>query len=253
MNMKTNICGIGLCIAGLLAASSAQADVVLTFNENGPYTGNPYQVLTGGTGTIQYVNQALDNNGATSVGNGDHVPSGGDASTLAYLIPYEGPNANLNYGWVVVYAPGTSTPGVNDVNIVDLIHFDNSYGSGPSYLEYTGGPNSTIYGQIFYYSKEGTGNAANNWVTSTTLASVLGAGNTVGITEPSNGQITYDPAALGSPGYNTLFSTPTAAVPQYDFQFNSVVPEPSAILAGAMMLLPFGASTLRFLRKNRAA
>jgi hypothetical protein len=38
-----------------------------------------------------------------------------------------------------------------------------------------------------------------------------------------------------------------------NFDCLTVVPEPSAILSGAAMLLPFGASTLRFLRKNRAA
>jgi hypothetical protein len=33
----------------------------------------------------------------------------------------------------------------------------------------------------------------------------------------------------------------------------SVVPEPSTIISGVLMLLPFGASTLRILRRNRAA
>jgi hypothetical protein len=31
------------------------------------------------------------------------------------------------------------------------------------------------------------------------------------------------------------------------------VPEPTTMIAGAMLLLPFGASTLRILRKNRTA
>lgn len=35
--------------------------------------------------------------------------------------------------------------------------------------------------------------------------------------------------------------------------FSSDVPEPTTLIAGAMLLLPFGASTLRILRKNRAA
>ena len=33
----------------------------------------------------------------------------------------------------------------------------------------------------------------------------------------------------------------------------SVVPEPTTMVAGALLLLPFGASTLRILRKNRTA
>jgi hypothetical protein len=32
-----------------------------------------------------------------------------------------------------------------------------------------------------------------------------------------------------------------------------VVPEPTTMIAGALLLLPFGASTLRILRKNRTA
>jgi hypothetical protein len=40
-----------------------------------------------------------------------------------------------------------------------------------------------------------------------------------------------------------------------NFQFNVVtpVPEPTTMVAGAMLLLPFGASTLRILRKSRTA
>jgi hypothetical protein len=33
----------------------------------------------------------------------------------------------------------------------------------------------------------------------------------------------------------------------------ALVPEPTTVLAGALLLLPFGASTIRFLRKNRTA
>jgi hypothetical protein len=31
------------------------------------------------------------------------------------------------------------------------------------------------------------------------------------------------------------------------------VPEPTTVVAGALLLLPFAASTIRFMRKNRAA
>jgi hypothetical protein len=35
--------------------------------------------------------------------------------------------------------------------------------------------------------------------------------------------------------------------------FGTPVPEPTTMIAGALLLLPFGASTLRILRKGRAA
>jgi hypothetical protein len=38
-----------------------------------------------------------------------------------------------------------------------------------------------------------------------------------------------------------------------DIAVTSTVPEPTTMLAGALLLLPFGANTLRILRKNRAA
>ena len=43
-----------------------------------------------------------------------------------------------------------------------------------------------------------------------------------------------------------------AGTTTYDFE-PAVVPEPTTIIAGALLLLPFGASTLRGLRRNRTA
>jgi hypothetical protein len=39
----------------------------------------------------------------------------------------------------------------------------------------------------------------------------------------------------------------------YDFELTAPVPEPTTVIAGALLLLPFGASTLRILRRSRAA
>lgn len=36
-----------------------------------------------------------------------------------------------------------------------------------------------------------------------------------------------------------------------DFAYTAAVPEPTTVIAGALLLLPFGASTLRMLRKSR--
>ncbi len=52
-----------------------------------------------------------------------------------------------------------------------------------------------------------------------------------------------DPLSVGNlSGWNIFEGKPTT----------SSVPEPSTIVAGALLLLPFGVSTLRILRKNRA-
>ncbi len=42
-------------------------------------------------------------------------------------------------------------------------------------------------------------------------------------------------------------------ISQVTQSFHQVVPEPTTMIAGALLLLPFGASTLRILRKNRTA
>ena len=61
---------------------------------------------------------------------------------------------------------------------------------------------------------------------------------------------------LSDEGFNTVVATST----QYAFEIDNVafgasysaVPEPSTVVAGALLLLPFGVSTLRIMRKNKA-
>jgi hypothetical protein len=246
MKMQAKQCGIALCMAGLLAASAAQATatIALTFDENGNWSVAP----PGSPSGITYSTTDLDNKpGTVGLGtlSGKSEPSGGGAATLDYLYA-PGGSTWLEYGWLVVYAPGATLGGT--ANIVDLIHFDNSVGND-------GG----VSDQMFFYSLEGTGNLANNWVSSGTLSAILAAANTVSINENLDGSILYNPASYfvngeSAPGYNMNDTSGFApAGTQYTYNFQSIVPEPSAMLAGAIMLLPFGASTLRFLRKNRAA
>ena len=58
---------------------------------------------------------------------------------------------------------------------------------------------------------------------------------------PGNGQEFEATVALGYPDGVPIALTITP------------VPEPTTMIAGALLLLPFGASTLRMLRKNRMA
>jgi len=80
----------------------------------------------------------------------------------------------------------------------------------------------------------------------------------------SNLHFTWDPTALAS-GTTDLLVVDTASSQFGINTFSGVedgggadvsvyaVPEPTTILAGALLLLPFGASTLRFARKSRVA
>jgi len=111
------------------------------------------------------------------------------------------------------------------------------------------------------------------------------------VTSPNLGYVYSDPSLNtaydinGSDGHNHVYSTPYTGggpiidsipvgtyvafedlpFPDSDFNYfdetyvftdiavTSTVPEPTTMLAGALLLLPFGANTLRILRKNRAA
>jgi len=64
------------------------------------------------------------------------------------------------------------------------------------------------------------------------------------------------PEALlsGVPGNANLYVNPNLGAVLATFTSDAdVVPEPTTVLAGVLLLLPFGASTLRILRKNRKA
>jgi hypothetical protein len=54
------------------------------------------------------------------------------------------------------------------------------------------------------------------------------------------------------PSLTTLFTSPGGTTASYSGSI-SAVPEPSTVVAGFLLLLPFGVSTLRILRKNTAA
>lgn len=53
--------------------------------------------------------------------------------------------------------------------------------------------------------------------------------------------------------YNAVNDSGASITYQITPQIHNAVPEPTTMIAGALLLLPFGASTLRILRKARAA
>ena len=53
--------------------------------------------------------------------------------------------------------------------------------------------------------------------------------------------------------YSTQVQNPNGQSYNVNQDQLAIVPEPTTMIAGALLLLPFGASTLRILRKNRVA
>jgi len=94
-----------------------------------------------------------------------------------------------------------------------------------------------------------TPNIAGNGVVPVALSSdVTLSGNSTG-----NDYLAWDPS------YSPYPTVPAGTAEQQVADTINVegdwvrVPEPTTIISAAMLLLPFGASTLRFIRKNRAA
>jgi hypothetical protein len=71
---------------------------------------------------------------------------------------------------------------------------------------------------------------------------------------PSNTPYTWT-GPTGTFAFDLLYAEVDGApaVLETDLPLTQSVPEPTTMVAGALMLLPFGASTLRILRKNRMA
>jgi len=214
MNFDSKKFGIGLCLAGLLGATSVQANsitpITLTFDENGNTTGN----FGGATIIHGQVSDSL------SAVNGT-IPSGGGATTLDYLFPIDPSppysNTHFYWGWLAIYDPNGA--------LSDLIHFDNSHGITVNGV-------TTTYDSLFFYSSDHDGDLADNWVSSGTLTAILASPNLVKLTEGANGITDYTPSSSSSPG-EFLDSNGSPVTQQYTFEFISDAPD----VASTMPLL----------------
>ncbi len=105
--------------------------------------------------------------------------------------------------------------------------------------------NSTGYNKLggnAFKAPDLTGNVLNDYTDD--LNALLGAS----LTPVDGSLLTADPAGQSGAGQDQIFiSTASQA------HVITPVPELSTIFAGALMLLPFGVSTLRIMRKNRMA
>jgi len=122
-------------------------------------------------------------------------------------------------------------------------------GAGRAILTWTSGQKylGLLWGSVDDY------NTLELWNGTTYVGTVTGA---EALASPSGNQGVNGTVYVNI--YSDLaFDKVIASSTQYAFEFDNVaysaVPEPTTMVAGALLLLPFGASTLRMLRKNRAA
>ena len=111
------------------------------------------------------------------------------------------------------------------------------WGTPASWINYNGGVIGAFGNS--WWAVHGTDPNSPDYYTGVTQADIDALGNDMLAYQTYwTGEVRYQDA---NGNYQTM-----------DLQLN-VVPEPTTMLAGALLLLPFGASTLRILRKNRTA
>jgi hypothetical protein len=163
---------------------------------------------------------------------------------------YAGTQYTYNYESFTSASPGLNPTGDWSANgIVDAAWLWNKYGGTVSTADqgaglalamlellYNGGPNGTYVSNPNATQFAPNFYSDNNAHTAYTgyLQDFVNAGS-----------------AVSSPATYGIF-VPTSSSGQ-EFIFISPVPEPTTLIAGALLLLPFGASTLRIVRRNRAA
>jgi len=128
----------------------------------------------------------------------------------------------------------------------------------------------TGVGTLFLSDGAGNNLTGNlNWITIQTVQSIGGinAALNVNVTGLAYGGLNTDLLALANGANGSLnlsfqfspsqslaqLTTGSAQIGSYSGSLaGAAVPEPSTVIAGALLLLPFGASTLRILRKRQA-
>jgi hypothetical protein len=235
--MKKNKTNVGLlCGATILAACQvSSASLSYTASIGGSaLPGQNYATFDGlpagsAGGTDGGVNVSFTPDGLAATGN--------SVSNQHYAVPYLSGNNNL-------YFPGSSL--------------------GPDTTQYlsTGlGSATLMLGDTRYmgllWGSIDPSNKLQLYNGATLIGTILGSDIISLIGTPSIPNTGVDGTAYVNINSSTAFNKVVMTSGQYSFEFDNVaygaVPEPSTVVAGALLLLPFGISTVRILRKKQVA
>jgi hypothetical protein len=256
--MKKQKWKIATVVAALGSALSAQANLTPI---GGPSSdGNP-------PGTLVDVMHALVGPGydATSAANrvddsSDQIWTSGGKTTSTLLLEIAGNRNDTSFG---LYNLSTLDKlevfsGPQSAVTAQTVIFTGTsaqVGNGPSvdignnFGFYISGPGGT------FYSQQGQNGGTDHMLTLTTATAT-----TLQLDNPALGSSWAQPNTTATWNPNEYLLA-WEDLPNGDFDYQDMlvkvdatpVPEPTTMLAGALLLLPFGASTLRILRKELAA
>ena len=243
-----------LSLAGALAAPAAHADLTVTLtqdlaNYSDSSGGGEFRAV--GSADLNAITHGFVGYAASTEGTqGATGPSGGAVgSTYFQTFCIEsseefspGTSYSVSTSDSALYN-GTGHPVAVTLG-VDYLYSQFAKGTLAGY-DYTYGTGVTsrtasalALQQAIWYLMGESGGVNNSFVT-TAESGTGNAGNLAAIEVAGNGAYNVRAMNLGAPG---------AVQDQL-----IVVPEPTTLIAGALLLLPFGASTLRSLRKSRTA
>lgn len=199
------------------AALNASATIVITVDENGNGTWDGAPLVPAG-------------------GLANDTGPGGLANALTYYLQISSTSIGfVTPGDLKVTEPGSSA-------LSDLIRFR------------SGNPLFFTPASFVFYSDNSDGSDSLADIGFPTAFNTL----TFTMVEPGvegGSQIIHYVPTPNQPGYVADPTNPGHAYVIYNFisDAGTVVPEPTTMIAGALLLLPFGASALRLLRKKQAA
>jgi hypothetical protein len=225
----TKLATAALAAVAMLGASQARADFIFTIDTGnaalsgfaGPYAQVDVNLTSSTTATITF----------TSLLNSGNIYLLGDGGSVAVNV-----NGAFTLGTITGSNAGTGfTPGP----------WSNG-GSGNE--DGLGTYNLTINSFDGYTHSSDTisftiTKSSGTWSSATDV--LAGDAGSLGNIAAAHIFVAASPANGGANGGAALVTGFAAG--------NGTVPEPTTVLAGALLLLPFGASTLRILRRNRAA
>ena len=185
-----------------------------------------------------------DPNWTVSLDSSTGTPPGGNPTGTAYLVPN---NIGFPFGyWIdndststwITYSSPTQTGGDTTADTFRYEMKFTAAGTGTDYVRWLSDNTSSLF---LNNSLIGTRTDASNpdgaWNLPFALSLTSGTQYTVDVV------VYNEPQGSGNP---------TGA--RVEFTGNvSAVPEPTTMIAGALLLLPFGASTIRILRRKNAA
>lgn len=217
--MKTTKILKSLCAivgaASLLVATSAFA----TISYNGTYTGT----LTLGN----------------AYGDAIAVNSSGLGTFTSFCLNstvYADTSTTYNYTSSDTVTPANSGGPANVTLGTAWLYSEFSSGDLASYGYVYGDPNSANQLQQAFWYLQGSPNGVDN-------AFVVDAQNAVGVNNATN----------ASGGAYGVFALTLTTDNGYAQPILGMVPEPSTVVAGVLLLLPFGVSTVRILRKDKVS